>query len=165
MLDKKQVLEHIIRPTLELLDMGGEAAEILVLGTGLAESKLSAIVQYGGGPAQGIYQMEPPTHDDIWTHWLKSSKKRLVRKTVENLIVPGISRSSQLKGNLYYATAMCRLHYRRVPAALPPADDPELMAKYHKKYYNTYLGKADPEVTVMDFAEARNVVFKKGEYA
>jgi hypothetical protein len=40
---------------------------------------------------------------------------------------------------------MCRVHYYRVPAALPPAGDLAEQAAYWKRYYNTELGRGTVE--------------------
>lgn len=142
--------------------MDSDAAAVLVLGTGDVESDLSALVQYNNGPARGLYQMEPTTHDDIWINWLNASTRKSIKGIVKTLLIPGFSRTEQLVGNLYYATAMCRLHYRRVPKKLPLADDIEGMAFYHKKYYNTFLGKTEPNKSKVDFRLASNLVLGKG---
>ena len=46
----------------------------------------------------------------------------------------------QLRGNLFYAAAMCRIFYLRFQKPLPQPNDWEGMARYWKKYYNTHLG-------------------------
>ena len=51
--------------------------------------------------------------------------------------------------NLGYATAMCRVHYRRVLEPLPGADDIPGLAEYWKQHYNTPLGRG----TVGEFAD------------
>ncbi len=48
-----------------------------------------------------------------------------------------------LETNIAYALIMCRLKYRRVPKKLPKTV--EGMAHYWKKYFNSDLGKGDPE--------------------
>src|SRR5260221_162978 len=54
------------------LDPGDLQAPVeLLLGTALQESGLTYRVQLGGGPARGLFQMEPNTHDDIWDNFLK----------------------------------------------------------------------------------------------
>jgi hypothetical protein len=42
--------------------------------------------------------------------------------------------------NLHFAAAMCRIHYYRVPEALPEAGDISRQAEYWKAHYNTPLG-------------------------
>lgn len=143
----------IVRPVLEYLDMWSEVAENLVIGTAIQESRLTHLQQLGGGPAVGIYQMEPNTHTDLWNNYIRF-RPTLVTK-LNNLRVDSPFDGQFLKvpsyemiGNLYYATAMCRIHYRRAPSPLPPNDVP-LIAAYWKKYYNTPLGAG----TVQEFID------------
>ncbi|RFD18931.1 hypothetical protein DY926_13985, partial [Komagataeibacter melaceti] len=65
---------RVIAPTLTLIGMGGRAAVNLLAGTALAESGCRRLVQDGGGPALGLWQMEPFTHDDIWKTFLPGSQ-------------------------------------------------------------------------------------------
>lgn len=162
MLDPRQFLRFVIRPTLAHLELGGKAAEVLLLGTALAESRMSKIDQVTGpndatlGPAIGLYQMEPATHDDIWTNYLVYQPA--LRLLVEALLSPAPNRHLQLAGNLAYATAMVRVHYRRVSEALPDAADGEGMSRYHKRHYNTAAGKADPARNLQYFLQAYLIV-------
>ena len=91
--------------------------------------------------------MEPATHNDIWNNFLKY-KPELAEK-VGNLLTPG-DKVQQLVGNLPYAAAMCRIHYLRVPKALPGVGDIKGFSFYWKNYYNTQLGAGTPE----DFVKA-----------
>lgn len=127
----------VIRPVLETLRLDGEAAEQLILGTALQESGLRYLKQLGDGPALGVFQMEPRTHDDIWLNFL-AFKPELAER-VKSLVAAPISEA--LAGNLWYACAMCRIHYRRVPRPLPAAGDIEAQAAYWKVYYNSSRGK------------------------
>lgn len=139
-MDLKQLHKFVVRPTLDSLGLGGLAAERLVLGTGLTESGLQYISQIPSGIAKGIYQMEKATHDDIWENFLKYKQDLNFKVTCLRLHGSEMDGYDELAGNLYYATAMCRVHYLRAPEKLPEADDFEGMAKYWKKYYNTPLG-------------------------
>lgn len=140
MLDKEQFKDNIIIPTLQHLSPiipYSEAAVELLLGTAMVESQLTYVRQLGRGPALGVYQMEPATHDDIWENYI-SHRYHLE----DDLCALFISDSAEdMVGNLNYATAMARIHYYRVSEALPEAGDLEGMAKYWKKYYNTPEGK------------------------
>lgn len=131
----------VVRPTLNSIEMGGIDAERLLIGTALIESGLKYLQQIGG-PACGVYQCEPATHDDIWRNFL------VYRKDVRDKIIKTMCREidpiDQLRGNMIYATAMCRVHYLRVPDPLPHPDDAHGLALYHKKHYNTMKGKTDP---------------------
>lgn len=135
-LDPAEFYRHIIFPTLDEMEMGGDAACQLLLGTALVEGNLEHIVQTGSGPALGPYQMEPATHDDIWAHYLAFSKH--VANDVHGFMFHKHPRASEMKGNFYYATAMARVHYWRVRAPLPQAGDLEAMAWYWKRWFHTF---------------------------
>ena len=140
----QHILVTAIRPALHALGKGGLAAEQLVLGTGMQESLLVHRRQLGQGPARGLFQMEPATHDDCWTHFLRfhDALADQVRQTLETGQHPS---AAMLEVNDCYAAAMCRIHYLRVTAALPAANDIPAMAHYWKRYYNTVLGAGTPE--------------------
>ncbi len=53
--------------------------------------------------------------------------------------------SNELIGNMWYGAAMCRIHYLRVPDALPEAGDIPGMAAYWKEFYNTFEGSGTEE--------------------
>ncbi|MEQ8443111.1 MAG: hypothetical protein RIM33_14240 [Alphaproteobacteria bacterium] len=153
MFDTNQLVAHIIRPTLERADLYSKSAENLVLGTALAESRGGTYLkQLGSGPALGIYQMEPATHKDIYENFL--SYRGSLRARAEQFLYPADDALTQLKTNLAYATVMCRIHYYRVPKALPDAADIDGLGAYWKDYYNTAEGAGTAE----KFAKALRVV-------
>ena len=119
---------------------GGDAAKELIFRTGLAESGYRTRRQYGGGPARGFWQMEPATERDIWENYLAYRPE--ISRLVNDLAGAA---GRDLEGNDAYACAMCRVHYMRVPAALPAAGDMEGQAAYWKKHYNTDLGAGTAE--------------------
>ncbi|MCA9367010.1 hypothetical protein KC887_01955 [Candidatus Kaiserbacteria bacterium] len=140
MSDPKQLLEYVIRPTLELLGLGSPAAEQLLLGTAATESRMGRYLHQINGPALGIYQMEPTTHDDLIVNYLRFHKGLLQGITLLTSTYRGTA-AKELIGNLNYATAMARAHYYRVAEALPAFGDIEGQAAYWKKYYNTTKGR------------------------
>lgn len=135
----RSTLIGAIRPALNAIEKGGLAAEQLVLGTAIQESLLVHRQQLGGGPALGLFQMEPATHDDCWTNFLnfRSALADKVRQTLEIGQQPV---AGTLKVNDRYAAAMCRVRYLRAPAAMPAANDIGALADYWKQHYNTPLG-------------------------
>ena len=140
-IDIRQFRDLIIRPTLSAIGLGGVAAEELMIGTVLQESGGGHwLHQVGQGPACGVGQMEPVTHDDIWTNFLDAPSRHDLASRVTRLMIPGLQPVDQLQGNLYYAIAMVRLRYYRVKAALPAAGDLPGQAAYWKTYYNTPAG-------------------------
>ena len=150
MIDAQHLAKYVIKPVCTHLGMWSLAAENLLLGTAAVESDLGTYLrQIGGGPAIGIYQMEPATHADIWRNWLAYQPD--LRQKLRQLVPPlywaegdEVPADAEALTDLFYATAMARIHYRRVSAPLPAALDWPGMEAYHKKYYNTPLGKTRP---------------------
>jgi hypothetical protein len=145
-INPKQLRELVIIPALKYLNpvipYSIEAVDLLCM-TAAHESLNGTYLKQIKGPALGIYQMEPATHDDIWKNFLAYNGE-----IAEDTIQYGSS-ALDLVTRLDYATAMARVHYYRVPEALPKCKDtgPDSdyiyeLAKYAKKYYNTHLGKA-----------------------
>lgn len=143
-MNASQLLTFVIRPVLLHLEPeipGSKAAEQLLLGTAMQESRLEYIDQLapGPGPAYGFWQMERLTHDDIWDNYLRFNNplknKMILLKAAWQ---PSVA---QCATNLAYACGMARVHYRRRPEALPPVNDLLAQASYWKKHYNTHLGK------------------------
>lgn len=121
------------------------AAENLVLATAIAESDLSALHQIGGGPALGLWQIEPATHADLWANWLTYRGHLAARlETMAAPWPPVPQNPAQVATNLLYGAAVCRLIYYRAPAPLPAKDDADGMGRYWKQHYNTPLGAGDP---------------------
>ena len=139
----EQFDEHIVKPTLNYINMGGLAARQLMLGTAMVESGFEFIKQIGGGPALSFYQIEPSTYYDNYENYLDYPG----RKHLKNLFIDMRSSmpigADQLICNLCYATAHARLKYYRSPKPLPKEFDYKAMAKYHKEIYNTVLGATD----------------------
>ena len=148
-MDARHFRRFVVRPTLEHLGLYSLAAENLLVGTAACESGLAWLKQGlrragdGEGRALGVYQMEPATHDDIERRWLRF--RRALAARVAALAAPApLPRARQLMTNLAYATAMARLHYRRVRAPLPAADDIAALAGYWKAHWNTLAGAGAP---------------------
>lgn len=136
-----------IRPALETMSaltgkkFDGNAAEELLLGTALQESGLVYRKQLGGGPALGLYQMEPATHDDIWNNYLKYHPD--IANAIKSMFTPagGVLSAQNLITDDGYATIMARIMYYRVNQAMPAEGDLAAQASYWKQYYNTSMGR------------------------
>ena len=146
----EQLRELVIRPALQHIELWTPAAENLVLGTALVESKAEYVHQVQG-PALGLWQMEPATHDDIWKNYLHFNRR--LANLVEQLQTDAAitAGSLELIGNLYYGAAMCRVHYRRALEPIPAEKDAEAMARYWKAHYNTVLGAGTVEKALPRF--------------
>jgi hypothetical protein len=139
-------LRVIIRRTLQQVSspdcaFWSPAAENWCLGTAAQESHLGKWRrQMGHGPARGIYQMEPATHDWLWSR-LHRPERRDLRQKITELLVAGVNPLDQLESNDPYATAMARLRIW-VTSARWPVDPLDLPALAHiwKVCYNSVLG-------------------------
>lgn len=151
-IDPVRFRDQIIAPSLRAIGLFSEAAEELVLGTALQESGLQALHQVGG-PALGFFQMEPATHDDIWTNFL-TGQRELAARLRTLLAGVALPKTAQLVGNAYYAAAMCRVFYVRLDAPLPAAGDLAGQAAYYKRHYNTPAGAATADEYIANWRAA-----------
>lgn len=150
----------IVKPTLRLLDevekgyYSDEAVELLV-GTAAHESHLGKWFKQVNGPALGIFQMEPATHNSLWQHYLRfrPDVARVIRELASHRAykAAGGIPSSELVHNLMYATAMARVRYRPAKGHIP--DTLVGQAHYWKQWYNTPLGRGTVEKYLEDYRQ------------
>lgn len=149
-IDADQLLELVITPTLEELNLYTDAAVHLLLGTAAQESRMGHYIAQIRGPALGIYQMEPTTYRDLWDNFIKFRPELSAR--MHAVFGPSKALSAdRMVYDLKYATAMSRIHYFRIKAALPTSL--QGWAAYWKKYYNTPLGKGTEEEFIRNYNE------------
>lgn len=138
-------LRTVVRPTLATLAraeprIASTVAEQLMLGTALAESGLSRVVQRSGGPALGYFQIEPATWRDVSERYLPAERTDLLA-VLGHLVVPvGIGPRDQAALNDWLGCAVARIRYWMEPAPLPSAGDWGDIAGYWKTHYNTPQG-------------------------
>lgn len=155
-----QLREHVIRPVLRYLDPEipySEGAVELLLGTAAQESHLTYLDQLtpGPGPAYGLWQMELATHDDHW-RWLVDPARAALKVKIYQMLSLWPSRIEQLRTNLLYAAAMCRIHYRRRPERIPEAGDVVGAGMVWKSAYNTAAGKGTVDQYVANYRRLCN---------
>lgn len=139
-MNKKQLKERVIEPTLKQLGLYSSDAVELLLMIAAHESVKGEYIAQITGPARGIYQMEGNTHDDIHV-WLKINKGHVYRSLAALVVQPT---TDMMMFDLRYATAMARVFFLRFPEALPSGSDVDAMAAYAKRRWNTSAGKATP---------------------
>lgn len=155
-LNLSQVRLLIVRPVLQSIGLSSLAAENLLLGTMLAESGGVWLQQVGGGPALGLWQMEPATHDDCWNNWLCAPGRSRQATALRQVIGYRTPAADLMTWNLRYAAGMARIKYQRSPLSLPSADDATALSAYHKRVYNTANGAASAEANASLFQAAIN---------
>ncbi len=144
------------------------AANLLV-GTAYIESKFVYRRQLGGGPAKGLWQMEPNTAKWLAREYLQS---RLDLAQTVTLILSssfpvcredlfGAVNTDRLmfgiEHNDLLACVFARLKYLSIPDAIP--DTIKGLAKYWKMYYN---GAGDNGLQEEDFVEGWYELFGHG---
>lgn len=118
-----------------------EAAVRLLLMIAAHESGGFTYCKQKGGPALGLFQMEPPTHAHVIDYLKRSGRFAALRALpVERLVI-----------DVEYAAAIARVYLWTFPEPLPDADDLDGLAAYAKKYWNTNAGKATAEKYLRDF--------------
>lgn len=134
-ISRTHLARYVVRPALEAIDAWSPVAEDMVTATALYESKARYLKQIGGGPACGLWQIEPATGNDIRANWLlyRQTKRDQIRglMTLENF-------EDQLVTNMMLGAALCRIQYLRSPIPLPT--DPDEAGVLYKTAYNTALG-------------------------
>lgn len=132
--------------------MGGnyesKESNFLLLCTAAIESNCGEYIKQINGPALGIWQMEPATHDDIWNNcdaFVRSVFKNLI-SNLQIKLTAGIYHNSMIESPMY-ACAMARLKYSMDPHPLPKlSGDKDLdcinFFEYYKRVYNTEFGKS-----------------------
>ena len=141
-----EVLDYVVTPTLERLAraeprINSEAARRLVTCTAQAESAGDWLRQIGGGPARGLWQIEPPTAIDVLDRYLET------REALDEIVWElrtDQSIDEQLVTNMALGAAICRLKYWMSPEPMPDEDDAPAMGRYWKQIYNTAGGAGDP---------------------
>lgn len=141
-------IKNLITETLTELDLYSDDARDLLLGTCAQESAFGKYrKQLGGGPALGIFQMEPNTFNDIVNNYLKYKPE--LRQKVLEVASTNDFRAAELVNNDKLACAMARVHYLRVPKAIPHGLEEQ--AAYYKQYYNTPLGAATVDEYIKNY--------------
>jgi len=146
------VVEHMFDRNASKEELG------LLIGTAVTESDIKYRFQKGGGPARGIFQMEPGETGalDLFKNYLcyqnRPSRTELYRKLTQLWLglddIPFFIPSEEELGthlawNDFFAAFMARLQFWRVPKELP--ETVEGLAKYWKVYYNTSAGQGTVE--------------------
>ena len=161
--DVNDLKERVIRPALVKLEnlipkirYTDNVADLLAM-IAAHESHLGKYRrQVGGGPARGIYQIELPTHYDLFDNYLAYRADAL--GVFRELFGRDYDPETLLEHNDEYATVVARFLLWRKPEALPAAQwgDSrtrylEALAQYAKTHWNTEGGAATPAKYLNDY--------------
>jgi hypothetical protein len=138
-------LRELIRHVLTVYggpEYASESAIELLMLTAAQESRCGRFLrQLNGGPARGIFQIEPWVVDDLWENFLQYPKNRQERTMfIKAQAGTHHDHEAHLQGNLVYQIVVARLQYFRFSEPIPAADDVGRLAGYWKRYWNTAKG-------------------------
>ena len=135
----QQLYDLIIKPTHEYMCGNYESknANFLSLCTAAIESNCGYYIKQIGGPALGVWQMEPDTLEDIGLN-CDALRDEFFLIDIEELIV--YSGVEYLISSPMYACAMARLKYSMDLARLLDHNNIRDVYDYYKRIYNTPAG-------------------------
>lgn len=145
-----QIRSYIIKPALKASNLWCESAEILLTGTLIMETNFRAIVQ-DGGPALGVFQIEPETHTSLKNYIRLTQHRQLQLDIINCCHFMSLPDDDELISNIKYSCLIARVLYLRNPESLPPPEDRVELANMYKKIYNTSGGKAKIDATIEIF--------------
>lgn len=140
---KEQLAQTIeaVQERLSIVPKGSADHVALLMETSAVESSRGYIVRQVGGPARGIFQMEPTT-ERCMRSWLKDNFPRVhdeVMAFYDKKKSPDWNRTHNVPYNVAMSTAY---YWRRMGDSLAKnITTLEDRAKVWKTHYNTYLGK------------------------
>lgn len=150
LIDVDQFKNLIIVPTLKAVDLYSEAAVNLLLGTAIQESRLTYLKQKGGGPALGLFQIEPATLKDVYDRYLHLERKKELLGRVQQFVTAQ-DIHEQVISNIPFAVVIARVRYFMVPKALPAYADVQGLGEYWKEFYNTEGGSGEVHEFVANY--------------
>ena len=142
-MNAQQLYDHIIKPTHLYMGSNYESknANFLSLCTAAIESNCGYYIKQVGGPALGIWQMEPETFHDIFNN-CDALRDNNFGYEISALRTDYELEDSPLSliTSPMYACATARLKYSMDPMPLPDHNDIGAVYNYYKRIYNTPLG-------------------------
>lgn len=149
-MNKKQFTELVIIPTLEKIPKGHSKEAVKAIQMIVAhESLCGEYLAQENGPALGVIQMEPFTHDQVWKYGDSIQKNaELLKIVTPGLGVRNVPKAERLIYDLRYNVFMARQKLFMAPGSLP--SNTNELAAYLKKNWNG-PGKATAEKYKIDY--------------
>lgn len=142
-----QVCDYIIVPALKKINLHSDFHTKLLLGTCAQESKMGIYIhQLGNGPALGIFQIEPKSHDDLWINFIEKQEHQSFKLILDRLY-PNKPNAEQMIWDMQYAAIMARIFYLRAlwhdgKEVIPEGPELDVIWDIYKTHFNTKYGKA-----------------------
>jgi len=148
----EQLKNHVVIPMLEKIPKGLTPESTLAVMMIIAhESRRGEYLVQIQGPALGLEQMEPLTHNDTWKHGDSIWRNALIcgiitQEQFDKKIHPLATR---LIYDLAYGVFMCRQRLFMKKGALPKSIDE--MSVYLNKHWNSAFGAANDDSYSYDY--------------
>ena len=151
-MNKGQLINHVIIPTLNEIPKGFSSEAVLAITMIIAhESQRGEYIHQAGGPALGLIQMEPATHDDTWKHgdsiWRNAEILGIVNSSAREC--DNHPPAKRLIYDLRYCVFMARQRLFMKPGKLPITAD--VMSEYLKIHWNSINGSAKFDSYMIDY--------------
>lgn len=151
-MNKEQLESLVVVPALMEIPHGYSDDAVLAIMMIIAhESARAKYIKQVNGPALGLIQMEPLTHDDVWAHsdtiWNNAALLGIV--TENEAFIRTHPPASRLIYDLRYNVFMAR--QRLFMDVNPLPSDKESMSKYLKGYWNSNAGAASQDSYLNDY--------------
>lgn len=143
-MNKAQLQELIAKPTLEKIPKGYSEESLLAFMMCVAhESNCGEYIKQINGPALGLIQMEPTTHNSVWKFgdsiWDNAEKLGIISSIeAAHDIHP---KPERLLYDLAYNVFMFRQRMFMKPESIPKG--PSQISMYLKEHWNSIHGSAD----------------------
>ncbi len=139
----------LVKIVLANLDLWSEAAEAIVLRTGVVESLYYYREALNFAPELGYWQIHPETAEDILFRYLQRSSKLDIREKLEKMLGYDLVCleddptffADELRNNDVLGIALCRIRYVMAPYRIPGAKNIAGQAWMWKHWFNTKKGK------------------------
>lgn len=139
---KQDIRKHIIKPSLEVVGLWSECAELLVYGTGLIETNYDCLLTTTDRKRIGFWQCSADKYDQIYK-WLRNNSNKLI---FDRLLSACYYTSFPMDPlilicNIRFAALICRLQYHGKMEYFSPVFDVKTLTNYYMKYYYQLTGK------------------------
>lgn len=151
-MDRNQFKKLIIEVLTEYDYPNSDNVIDLLMLTASQETHLGKYIeQLNHGIALGVFQCEPNTYMDNLTYIHRKATYSDKWLRIQEYLPKDLNGFNKtiFKGNLIMQILMCRVHYYRVKEHIPT--DIKGIARYYKKYYNTYKGSATEEEAISNY--------------
>lgn len=142
----------LINRTLKRMDMFSKDATELLMLTSAHESHLGRYIRQVRGPALGVFQVEPLTHNDHFRYLnVKNGTDPDLYDRVTSVMGAQEPDLLRLESDLVFQIADARLHYYMIPEPLPLWSDILGMAEYWDTHFNRNPARGFPEDAARDY--------------